>query len=152
MFRRAAAFVILMLGASVLPATAGAQASPADGWRLPTREMPAMPRAADLEGEWASRLGAWFQGIDAVSGVPLARLSARGEPSGAGQARFVRFSRGPVPVVVWSDRNGDGRADLIEFFRNGNVVLQVVDAEFDGTANVLRYHDASGALVREEKL
>ena len=25
---------------------------------------------------------------------------------------------GPLPVVIWSDRNGDDRADIIEIFRS----------------------------------
>jgi hypothetical protein len=152
MLRRAAVLVFLIAAAGIVPRAATAQTSPADGWRVPTRAMPAMPSAAELQGDWMSRLGTWFQGVDGISGVARARLSARGEPAGASPARYVRFSGGPIPVVAWSDRNGDGRADLIEFYRNGTVVLQVVDADFDGSANVVRYHDASGALVREERL
>jgi hypothetical protein len=57
-----------------------------------------------------------------------------------------------MPVVAWSDRNGDGRADLIELYRNGTVVLQVVDADFDGSANVRPLPRRRGALVREERI
>jgi hypothetical protein len=128
------------------------QASPADGWRAPSAEMPAMPRTAELRGEWAQSLGSWFRGVDRISGVETGRLVAQGEPASEERPRFVRFSSGPVPVVNWSDRNGDGRADLIEIYRNGVVVLQVVDADFNGRANVVRYLDSRGALVREERI
>ncbi|HUE95493.1 MAG TPA: hypothetical protein VMN39_02485, partial [Longimicrobiaceae bacterium] len=64
----------------------------------------------------------------------------------------VRLSSGPLPIVVWQDRNGDGLADVIEIFRNGSVVLQVIDAEYDGQANVVRRYDATGGLIREDRI
>jgi hypothetical protein len=54
--------------------------------------------------------------------------------------------------MVWQDRNGDGRADIVEIFRGGGVIVQVIDADYDGQANVLRRYDSGGALLREERL
>ncbi len=128
-----------------------AQAVPS--WSPPSREMPDMPRMADLQGEWPSSVQGWFRGVEQVSGVSPARLRAAGEAnSNSERAQFVRFTSGPVPVATWSDRNGDGRLDMLELYRNGTMVIQVIDADYDGNANVMRIHDASGALVREERL
>ena len=71
---------------------------------------------------------------------------------GSARAKFIRFSAGPRPVAVWSDRNGDGKCDMLELFRSGAVVVQLVDPDYDGRANVLRLYDASGALARETRL
>lgn len=126
---------------------------PAAEWSPPGSEMPAMPSMADLQGSWQSSLGAWFRGIDAVSGAGLSALRATGETTpGSARAKFIRFSAGPRPVAVWSDRNGDGKCDMLELFRSGAVVVQLVDPDYDGRANVLRLYDASGALARETRL
>ncbi|HEX6070682.1 MAG TPA: hypothetical protein VFZ18_12680, partial [Longimicrobiaceae bacterium] len=66
--------------------------------------------------------------------------------------QVVRFTSGPLPVVIWSDRNGDDRADIIEIFRSGGVIIQLIDADYDGRANVLRTYDSDGELVRQERL
>ena len=62
-----------------------------------------------------------------------------------------RFTSEMRPVEQWSDRNGDGRVDLVEVYRDGALIARLVDADYDGTANVLRRYDASGALTREER-
>ena len=55
-------------------------------------------------------------------------------------------------MAVWSDRNGDGKSDMIEIYRGGAVVIQLIDADFDGRANVVREYDSSGSLSRETRL
>jgi hypothetical protein len=130
-------------------------ATPADGqdWRPPTREMPAMPMMAELAGDWLSPRAAWFGGIQATAGVSPAQLRPVGEARrGTAQAQVVRFNSGPMPAVAWQDRNGSGRADMIEIYRGGGVIIQVIDADYDGFANVMRTYDSSGALLREERL
>ncbi|MDP9349559.1 MAG: hypothetical protein M3P24_10540, partial [Gemmatimonadota bacterium] len=80
-------------------------------------------------------------------------IRATGETTPGGtQARFVRFLAGHAPLATWSDRNGDGNADLVELSRDGVRVLQVIDADYDGSANVLRVYAPSGELVREERI
>ncbi len=107
--------------------------------------MPAMPAAGDLDGGWKGSLGGWFSGL----GVQVAEMRAHGEGGGA-RPRFVRFVNGVRPVQQWSDRNGDGRADMIEVFRDGGLAYQLVDADYDGRANALRVF-AGGSLSREER-
>jgi hypothetical protein len=65
----------------------------------------------------------------------------------------VRFTTAstPVPVAVWSDRNGDGKSDMIEIYRRGQVAFQLIDADYDGTANVIREYNAAGG-VNETRL
>jgi hypothetical protein len=122
-------------------------------WRPPSTEMPAMPRPADLQGDFISANSAWFAGVEAISGVAASRLRAGGDRQrGSDRMQIVRFTAGPVPVFVWSDRNGDGRADMIEIFRSGGVIIQLIDADYSGRANVLRVYEESGALVREVRL
>jgi hypothetical protein len=121
----------------------------AQGWRPPSREMPAMPTPADLDGGWVASQRGWFAGVQDVAGI-------RGAASGtrAGRALQVRFmdASTPVPVAVWSDRNGDGKSDMIEIYRGGAVVIQLIDADFDGSANVVREYDSGGALANETRL
>lgn len=133
----------------LLTAASGVEAQE---WRPSTRQMPAMPAMSELSGDWLGPRASWFSGIAAVSGVDPAQLRAAGDPLPGGATQVVRFTQGPVPVVVWQDRNADGRADLIEIYRGGGVVVQVIDADYDGVANVVRYYDSSGGLVREERL
>lgn len=122
-------------------------------WRPPSRQMPRMPTRAELDGDWLSSRRAWFEGVEAISGVAVARLRAGGEVRPSSDVlQVARFMNGPVPVVVWSDRDGDSRADMIEIFRAGGVVIQLIDADYDGAANVLRVYNAAGALVREERM
>lgn len=131
---------------------AQAQSAPADGWR-PPGEMPQMPQATSLQGDWLPAVASWFAGSDRMTGVAPDKLRPLGEgKTGEGRAQYVRFRSGPMQVVAWSDRNGDGRADLIEYFRSGSVVLQVIDPDYDGRANVLRLHDAQGKFLREDRL
>lgn len=125
----------------------------AQDWRPPSRDMPPMPQLAELTPSWMSARSDWFGGAATLSGIAASDLSVAGEPRpGSHQAQVVRVSNGPLPVVVWQDRNGDSRVDLIEIFRNGAVVLQVIDAEYDGQANVLRRYNDSGALLQEDRI
>ena len=120
----------LMLPALVAPAAA-------QEWSPPSRQMPAM-QVAD---SWQGSLAGWF-----LPGTALNTVRAQAE------ARFVRFSAGPRPVAAWTDRNGDGKADMVQVYRGGAVAYQLIDADYDGTANVLRVLDEAGQLVREERL
>lgn len=139
--------------AAALFALATAAPLSAQDWTPPSREMPSMPTMAQLQGDWRTPLGPWFRGVDGLSGVAFSDVRASGETTrGAAQAKFVRFTGGPRQVALWTDRNGDGRADLIEIYRQGTVAVQVIDADYDGTANVLRVYDASGTLARETRL
>jgi hypothetical protein len=143
--------VLTVLAVAAVAADANAQAVPQ--WRPSTTEMPAMPTAGDLQGNWMAGLGAWFVGMDQVTGTSAQGLRAAGTPRpGSSRSQVARFLRGPVPVVVMTDRNADDRADMIEYFRNGTLVVQVIDADYNGRANAIRFYDESGALVREERL
>ena len=115
-------------------------------WSPPSHDMPQMPASAELSGGWRSSAGAWLRGAD----ESLDGIRALGEGGGA-RPRMVRFMGGSRPVAAWTDRNGDGRADLVEVYRGGAVAYQLIDADYDGTANVLRVYDASGALAREQR-
>ncbi|HEX5724515.1 MAG TPA: hypothetical protein VFX98_03565 [Longimicrobiaceae bacterium] len=125
----------------------------AQEWSPPSRQMPSMPTQAQLQGDWRSAAGAWFAGVDRISGVGLGEMRAAGEsPGSGGRVRFVRFSGGVRQAATWADRNGDGRCDLVEIFRSGAVAVQLIDPDYDGTADVIRVYDASGALARESRL
>jgi hypothetical protein len=125
----------------------------AQSWTPPTLDMPVMPEIAELSGNWLDPRAPWFDGVSGISGVEPRELGAVGEPRpGSSQAQVVRFSSGPLPVVVWSDRNGDTRADMVEIYKTGNIIIQVIDADYDGRANVLRVYDAAGTLLSEERL
>lgn len=141
----------LLLAVFAFPLNAGAQ--DANEWRPPGKDMPSMPMMSELQSNWASSLGAWFRGIDQVTGSSVQELRATGSArGGSGRAQVARFMKGPVPVVVMTDQNGDGRADMFEIYRAGRAVIQVIDADYNGQANVLRRYDASGALVREDRM
>jgi hypothetical protein len=115
----------------------------AQDWRPPTTAMPVMPAAAEVDESWAGGQSRWFIGGGGVK--------ARAEGGGR-QARFVRFTGGDMrAVAAWSDRNGDGRCDMVEVYRDGALAAQVIDPDYDGTANVLRVY-SDGKLVREERL
>jgi hypothetical protein len=136
--------------ALVLLAVSGADAQE---WQPSTTQMPAMPEMSELSGDWLGPRAAWFRGVAEISGVQPSELRAVGEAArGGSNTQVVRFNSGPVPVVVWQDRNGDGSADIIEIYRSGGVIIQVIDADYDRRANVVRIYDASGALAREERL
>jgi hypothetical protein len=127
--------------------------SAAQEWRPPSREMPMMPAAAELAGNWIGPRADWFIGVGDISGVQPSELNAVGQGrAGSGSALVVHFNSGPLPVVVWQDRNSDGRSDIIEIYRSGGVVIQVIDADYDGQANVMRVYEAGGTLRREERL
>ena len=141
---------LFLLIALAVPGAAQAQQ---EDWSPPSREMPVMPRASELKGDWMGPRSSWFRGVDGVSGVAASGLQAVGEPrGGSAHTQIVRFTSGPVPVVVWSDRNGDTRADMIEIFRSGGIIIQVIDADFDGAANVVRVYDTQGKLLRQNPL
>ncbi len=120
-------------------------------WSPPSREMPEMPASSQLGGGWRGALGAWFRGAD--EGLDGIRAVGEGMPRNMGAARpqRVQFMGGSRPVAVWSDRNGDGRADMVEVYRRGAVAYQLIDSDYNGSANVLRVLDASGALARENR-
>ena len=108
---------------------------------------------SEPQESWVSFAGAWLRGAERVTGAGAASLRANGTArGGAKNAQVVRFSRGAVPAVVWTDRNGDERADMIELYRSGTLVIQLIDVDYNGKANVMRVYDASGTLVREERL
>lgn len=154
MFRTVLLAGIALGALLVIPGTTHAQSSPAQSWRPPAREMPMMPSTGDLQGDPRSGpLAPWLRGIDEVAGIDAASLRASGEagPRG-GRTRFVRITSGARPVATFSDRNGDGRADMIELFRGSIVVLQLIDADFDGRADAVRYLDEKGTLVREDRM
>jgi hypothetical protein len=133
-------------GAAVLAALA-LSAAPLHGqdWTPPSHQMPQMPASADLNAGWKGSLGSWFGGL----GVQVQEMRAAGEGGGA-RPRFVRFTSNMRPVEQWSDRNGDGRADMIEVYQNGALAYQLVDADYDGRANTLRVF-SGGSLAREER-
>ena len=122
------------------PATAAAQGA---DWAPPSREMPMMPAASELQGDWHSSRANWFSGVEGIAGVSATRLK------GSGNGQIARFSNGPVPVVVWTDRNNDRRADMIEIFKSGGIIIQLIDADFDGSANVVRVYDSEGKLLKQ---
>lgn len=131
------------------PSVARAQAN----WRPPSSEMPQMPTAAEIRGDWLGPRAAWFRGLEGVAGVAASGLRASGEPrSGSDHVQIARFTSGPLPVVIWSDRNGDNRADMIEILRSGGVVVQVIDADYSGRANVIRTYDEDGELINQERM
>lgn len=143
-------FLVALLALGLAAPAARAQAP---SWRPPAREMPQMPRISELRGDWMGPRAAWFQSTDGVTGVAPASLRAAGEArSGSDVAQIARFGSGPVPAIVWSDRNGDGRADMIELFHSGGVIVQLIDADYDGGANVMRVYDARGKLLREDRM
>lgn len=140
-----AAATVLVLGAR--------RAEAQSEWAPPSRQMPAMPEMAALDGDWQSALGSWFAGVEAVAGVAPGTLRARAETtSGSSRAKLVRFTAGMRPVVVWSDRNGDGRCDMLEIYRGGTAVVQMLDPDFDGVGNVVRLYDGGGSLAKETRL
>jgi hypothetical protein len=133
-------------GLLVLAALVAAAPYRGQEWSPPSRQMPQMPASSELSGGWRGSLGSWFNGL----GVSVAGVRAEGDGGGA-RPRFVRFTAEMRPVEQWSDRNGDGRADMVEVYRNGALAYRLVDADYDGTANSLRAYDTSGAVAREER-
>ena len=131
---------------SLLLLAALVAAAPRQEWTPPTHQMPQMPAVSELGGGWRGSLAAWFGGL----GISVADVAAHGE-GGAPRPRFVRFTTDMRPVESWTDRNGDGRADMVEVYRDGALLARLVDADYDGTANSLRRYDASGAVTREER-
>jgi hypothetical protein len=147
MFRSRVLLPLLLL--LVAPGVGGAQVP---DWRPPAAEMPMMPTAAEVRGDWRTPNAAWFRGVEGVTGAAVSSLRATGEATSSGRTQMVRFSNGAVPAVVWSDRNGDGRADMIEIFRSGGVIIQVIDANFNGRANVMRVYDSEGKLLSQNPI
>ena len=65
----------LLLLLMAVPAAARAQGP---SWKPPSREMPMMPRQAELRGDWLGPRSAWFQGVEAISGAAPGSLRATG--------------------------------------------------------------------------
>ncbi len=140
--------LVLLLGASALAAV------PVDRpqeWRPPSRQMPSMPARAQLQGGATGWAASWLGSMSGAAGVAADGVRAAGE-GGSARAGFVRFTSGVFPVATWSDRNGDGTCDMVEVFREGARTHQLIDADYDGSANVLRVYSASGELAREERM
>jgi hypothetical protein len=151
MRRTSISLLTILAAALLLPVPSAAQ--DAGQWRPHSTDMPLMPSMSDLQGDWISSAGSWLRGAERVTGAVVSALRATGTARGGSkQAQVVRFSRGAAPAVVWTDRNGDERADLIELYRSGTLVIQLIDADYNGKANVMRIYDASGELLREERL
>ena len=114
-------------------------------WSPPSRQMPAMPLHSELNGGWRTDCAPWFAGLgEDLSEVRLTIEGGRGQPS------LARFANGPRTVETWSDRNGDGRADMIEIDdANGARSLMLIDSDFDGRADLLRRY--SGGAVQQEQ-
>jgi hypothetical protein len=144
-------FTVLAVAAFACAPLARAQGG--QQWRPASTSMPAMPTMPELQGDWLRGVEGWFAGVERVAGVSVQALRATGNPrAGSTRAQVTRLMNGPVPVIVLTDRNGDDRADMVEIFHTGSLVAQVIDADYSGRANVIRYYDASGALLREERL
>ncbi|CAN5814980.1 hypothetical protein BH23GEM6_BH23GEM6_08050 [soil metagenome] len=145
--------LLALLALPLLLAAPPHLAAQAAEWRPPTTEMPMMPRVDEIQNNWIAANARWFRGVEAATGVPMARLRGDGERRrGSDFLQIARFGNGHLPVIVWSDRNGDGRADLIEIYRSSSVIFQLIDAGYSGRANVLRVYDGAGSLLREERL
>lgn len=136
--------------AAVALAVVAATRLSAQEWSPPSREMPQMPAATALEGQWRGAHASWFRGAGDLGTVRAMGDGTRGAVPGA-RPRSVRFVGGARPVATWTDRNGDGRVDMIEVYRDGALAYQLIDADYDGNANVLRVYDASGSLAREQR-
>lgn len=126
---------VAALGLGLLLAVDATPAAAQD-WSPPSRQMPSMQQASD--GSFTSR---WL--------IPD---PSRPELRSSASSGFVRFSAGPRPVAAWSDRNGDGRSDMLQLYRGTSMAYQLVDADYDGTADVLRIYDQNGQFQREERL
>jgi hypothetical protein len=148
MFRSLALALLVLLATSIDAPAADAQA-----WNPGAREMPLMPERTELSGDWLTSRAQWFNGLQEAAGVAPSELRATGEGrSASNRTQVVRFANGTRPAMTWSDRNGDGRADIIEVFRNGVLIHQLIDADYSGRANVLRTYDSQGTLVSETRL
>lgn len=149
--RRIAAVFPVVLLALALAVPALAQNAPQ--WRPSSTAMPAMPDMAELRADGPALFGAWLNGLEPITGTGAQGLRASGNArASSGRAEVVRLLRGPVPVVVITDRNGDGRADMIEYHRDGRLSAQLIDVDYSGRASALRFYDTSGALLREDRL
>lgn len=142
--RRVLTLLLLLMAAPVALA--------AQDWRPPSPQMPMMPSVSEIRGDWLGPRADWFRGVEGVAGVGASSLRASGDPGPGDHVQIARFNSGPLPVVVWSDRNGDGRADVIEIYRSGGVIVQLIDADYDGRANVIRRYDESGTLLGQDRL
>jgi hypothetical protein len=118
----------------------------AQEWRPASKSMPAMPAPGEVNDAWVGQQASWLAG--GTGGV-----SARPEGVAGGKARFVRFNGKDMRMAgAWSDRNGDGRCDMLEVYnRDGALAAQLLDPSYSGTASVLRVY-SDGKLVREERL
>lgn len=114
-------------------------------WSPPSREMPQMPPKSELGGGWRASLAAWFRGAD----EGMDGIRAQGEGGGA-RPQLVRFMGGARPVAEWTDRNGDGRADLVAEYKDGQLARVRRDTNFDGAPDVWSFY-RGGQLVREEE-
>jgi hypothetical protein len=138
--------VVAAVAAGAVLLAFAARPARAQDWRPASRSMPAMPAPGEVNEAWVGQQAGWLAG--GASGV-----SARPEGVAGGKARFVRFNGKDMRMAgAWSDRNGDGRCDMLEVYNSeGALTAQLLDPSYSGTASVLRVY-ADGKLVREERL
>jgi hypothetical protein len=119
---------------------------PAD-WTPPSRLMPLMPLREVLQRDWTAALAPWFADL----GQDLSEIRLSGDHSGGARLHVAQFFHDLRPVEVWNDRNGDGRADMIEVYENGALIARLVDSDYDGSANILHRYDALRGVRGEER-
>jgi hypothetical protein len=114
-------------------------------WSPPSRAMPDMPAVVSLPDGWRTSLGPWFARVENLENVQAIADVRRGQ-----RPSRIRFMGSAGPAAIWSDRNGDGRADMIEIYRGGALAHQLIDRDYDGGADVKRDFDDCGSLAGEQ--
>jgi hypothetical protein len=138
--------VVAAVAVGAVLLVAASRPARAQEWRPASKSMPAMPAPGEVNESWVGQQAGWLAG-------GVAGISARPEGVSGGKARFVRFNGQDMRMAgAWSDRNGDGRCDMVEVYnRDGTLTAQLLDPSYSGTASVLRLY-ADGKLLREERL